>query len=197
LSGLFSNSGAVSKRYFLVCTILHAAAKPVGMGLFACVWLVSRPNEHSSVLGEESASWVGDHLGWLTHGWYQLVLPIGLYLIAYRIFACAYVKRARALGIEITTGEVYYCFMGLERGATMADLLSSKSKQSIARRVSSSTQLGDGISDSLVMKGERVGERPVKSRSNLYWWLILGAVLVLSLIKYLLDLYIHHSIGVQ
>lgn len=106
-------------------------AVPLGI---AVVFVIARlSNPFGSVWGEVSANWVKEHLGWLIRGW-QVVLPaLVLYLVAYRIFACAYVKRARAIGVQVTLGEVWYCFMGFERGATIADLLSSNNDNARSR----------------------------------------------------------------
>jgi hypothetical protein len=84
-------------------------AVPLGMALVALSW-----------------DWAREHVEWITRGWRVALPVIVIYLIAYRIFACAYVKRARAIGMEITTGEVWYCFMGFAPGANINDLLSSK-----------------------------------------------------------------------
>jgi hypothetical protein len=109
MRGLFSARGTVGKAYFGSCVILHMLAVPLGMAL---VWL--------------SWDWAREHLEWITRGWHTILPVIVIYLIAYRIFACAYVKRARAMGVEITVGEVWFCFMGFFPGANIRNLLSSK-----------------------------------------------------------------------
>jgi hypothetical protein len=46
------------------------------------------------------------------------------YLVGQRLFDCAYVKRARAIGVEIrNTWFVQLYVLGFEQGATMKDLL--------------------------------------------------------------------------
>jgi hypothetical protein len=104
---LFSAQGTVSRGYFRFCVLLHMLAVPLGMALVALSW-----------------DWAREQMEWIARGWRAIIPVVVLYLIAYRIFACAYVKRARAIGVEITLGEVWYCFMGFERGASIKDLLS-------------------------------------------------------------------------
>ena len=115
----------MSRRYFCLCNMLHMLAVPLGMALCFLVRRLSEPigsEPGSYVWGEARAAFVSTYLGWFIQGWHPILPIVGLYLIAYRIFACAYVKRARAIGVHVTLGEVWYCFMGLERGATIADL---------------------------------------------------------------------------
>ena len=80
-----------------------------------------------------SWDWAEEHVEWITRSWHAILPIIVIYLIAYRIFACAYVKRARAMGVEMTTGEVWYCFMGFFPGANIRDLLSSKNDDAKSR----------------------------------------------------------------
>jgi hypothetical protein len=114
--GLFSAKGTVSKEYFGCCAILHVLAVPLGMAVVALSW-----------------DWAREHVEWVTRGWRPILPIIAIYLIAYRIFACAYVKRARAMGVEIGTGEVWYCFMGFLPGANIRDMMSSKSDEAKSR----------------------------------------------------------------
>jgi uncharacterized membrane protein YhaH (DUF805 family) len=126
MTELFSTKGTVGRRYFLVCAILHVLAVPAGMAICLVISLLSSPigsNPDAYLWSEENANWVKEYLGWTIRGWYPTLLVIGIYLVAYRIFSCAYVKRARAIGVELTTGEVYYCFMGFQPGANLRDLL--------------------------------------------------------------------------
>jgi hypothetical protein len=71
-----------------------ALSSPIRSDLNGYIWSV------------ENAAWLKEHLGWTIRGWYPTLLVIGIYLVVYRTFSCAYVMHARSIGVELTTGEV-------------------------------------------------------------------------------------------
>jgi hypothetical protein len=118
----FSTKGTIGRFAFLCYFLLFILSPFFGMFAWLVMWLLPAPV--SVFWGERSADFVRDHLSWITDGWGAVIVVIGFYLLGQRLFDCAYIKRARATGVEIESAWVVQLyFLGFEPGATFKDLV--------------------------------------------------------------------------
>ena len=114
----FSTKGTIGRVSLLICLLLYALS-PI-LGLFACffVRMLASPIgsvANSFIWSERSAAFVKDHVAWMGRGWSAVVVIALFYLVGQRLIDCAYIKRARAIGVEISsTWLVPIYFLGFE-----------------------------------------------------------------------------------
>lgn len=127
---VFSSKGTVGRLCFLLSIIFYVVSVPLGFAACLLIRLLADPIVY--IWSESAARFVSDYLLWFATGWRPILAVVAFYLIADRIFSCAYIKRARAIGVEIpNTWVVYYCFMGFEPGATVKDMLLTPGKKAL------------------------------------------------------------------
>ena len=125
-----SSKGTIGRFCFLISLIFYGLSPILELFATFAVSILSNPlgSEASGYIWTESqAGFVRDYLGWITVGWRPAIAVIGSYLVADWVFSRAYIRRARAIGVEIpSTWMIYSHFLGFERGATLKDLLLSR-----------------------------------------------------------------------
>ena len=120
--GLFSTRGTVGRAYFLLCMLLYVISVPLGFIICLLIRVWTRPIVF--IWSESAARFVAEQIVWIATGWRTILVVIAFYLIGDRIFSCAYIKRARAIGVEIAGAWlVPLFFLGFERGANMRQML--------------------------------------------------------------------------
>ena len=125
--GIFSTKGRIGRvsfvlRYIFLTTLIIS----LGPILWILIELLKEP--FPPAWGEDSAAFVKKYLGWVVQGSGPIYLASLFAALGIRSALCTCVKRARDIGVEISSvWEGLPYFMGVTPGANMWDLTYRKS----------------------------------------------------------------------
>jgi hypothetical protein len=122
--GIWGTRGTIGRTSFVVRLLLFPAFTLFGTVFVLAVWSLSG--------GDPGDWWVADfvrrYLGWICDGWTPLAVVLACFLLGARVMLCAYVKRARDIGVEIPSISAIPRFFFVEGSrATLRDLLIRRS----------------------------------------------------------------------
>jgi hypothetical protein len=130
---IFSPKGSIGRLAFVAHAILFVIAGPLGISLCLIIALIAQPpttDPSVYIVNASVAAFFWKYLSWVNCRWTPLFVFFGFYLGGQRILLCAYIKRARDIGIEIAgTSLVPFYFLDRRSGAGARELLFSRGRR--------------------------------------------------------------------